>query len=387
MSDISDLNDLTLESLTTRDGAKWSLAEPGVIPAWVADMDFPVAPAVREALARRIHGDLGYPAWLDQLGDGPLAEVFAARMEQRHGWRADPAHVRSFTDINQALQVVLHVATRPGDAVALHVPTYPPFLETLAEMGRPPLPIPMEPVGDSWGFDADALAARLAEGRCRVLLLVNPQNPTGRSFTREELTVLAELAERHDLLVVSDEIHADLTHAPSAHVPFATLLPERTVTLTSATKAFNLGGIRCSVAHFGPPALRAAMAAQPRHMYGAAHVFGVDATVAAWTRGDGWLEEVRAVLARNRSLVAGGLPEGVRYRIPDATYLAWLDFTDLALGEDPAEFLKREARVMLSQGPPFGPGGEGFARLNFATSGPVLSEILDRITRAVKSRS
>ncbi|GAA3159388.1 aminotransferase class I/II-fold pyridoxal phosphate-dependent enzyme [Planomonospora alba] len=387
MSDLPDMNDLTLDDLTDRDGAKWSSAGPGVIPAWVADMDFPVAPAVREALIRRARGDLGYPSWLDRLGDGPLAEAFAERMERRYGWHADPGHVRSFTDINQALQVVLHLATRPGDAVALHVPTYPPFLQTLADMDRPPLPIPLEPAGDSWGFDTDALAARLAEGRCRVLLLVNPQNPTGRSFTRRELTDLAELAERHDLLVVSDEIHADLTHAPARHVPFATLLPERTVTLTSATKAFNLGGIRCSVAHLGAPAVREALSAQPRHLYGAAHVFGVDATVAAWRDGDDWLERVRALLDRNRRLVAERLPQGVGYRVPDATYLAWLDFRGLGTGEDPADLLQREARVMLSQGPPFGPGGEGFARLNFATSEPVLSEVLDRIARAVKARS
>ncbi|MBG0830569.1 aminotransferase class I/II-fold pyridoxal phosphate-dependent enzyme [Planomonospora sp. ID67723] len=348
-------------------------------------MDFPVAPAVREALTRRAHGDLGYPVWLDRPGAGPLAETFAARMEGRYGWRPDPGHVRSFSDINQALQVILHVATRPGDEVAVHVPAYPPFLGTLTEMNRPALPIPMEPAGGSWGFDPEALAARLAGGRCRVLLLVNPQNPTGRAFTREELTGLAELAERHDLLVISDEIHADLVHTPGEHIPFAALLPERTVTLTSATKAFNLGGIRCSVAHVGSPALRTALAAQPTHLYGAAHVFGVEATVAAWQSSDDWLEEARAVLDRNRHLIAERLPEGVGYRVPDATYLAWLDLSGLALEGEPAAFLEREARVLLSPGPLFGPGGEDFARLNFATSGPVLSEILDRISRAVKA--
>ncbi|WP_244894122.1 MalY/PatB family protein [Planobispora rosea] len=387
MTEISSLNALTLENLTSRDGIKWSHPAPGVIPAWIADMDFPVAAAVRDALARRAHGDLGYPAWDERHDAGPLALAFAERMESRYGWRPDPEHVRSFTDINQALQVILHVATRPGDEVAVHVPAYPPFLETCKEMGRPALPIPMEPAGDSWGFDAEALAVRLAEGRCRVLLLVNPQNPTGRVFTREELTGLAELAERHDLLVISDEIHADLVHTPGEHIPFATLLPERTVTLTSATKAFNLGGVRCSVAHTGAPALREALAAQPTHLYGMANVFGVEATVAAWRHGDDWLAEARTVLDRNRHLIAERLPDGVGYRIPDATYLAWLDLSGLGLAEEPAAFLEREAKVMLSPGPLFGPGGEGFARLNFATSGPVLSEILDRVTRAVKTSS
>nr|BFE81942.1 hypothetical protein GCM10020093_045430 [Planobispora longispora] len=187
--------------------------------------------------------------------------------------------------------------------------------------------------------------------------------------------------------MISDEIHADLVHAPGGHISFATLLPERTVTLTSATKAFNLGGIRCSVAHVGSPALRATLAAQPAHLYGAAHVFGVEATVAAWRHGDEWLAEAMAVLDRNRRMIAERLPGGVGYRVPDATYLAWLDLSGLGLPEDPAAFLEREARVMLSAGPLFGPGGEGFARLNFATSGPVLSEILDRITRVAKTSS
>ncbi|GII00462.1 MalY/PatB family protein [Planobispora takensis] len=384
MTETYSLNALTLEELTSRDGVKWSQPAPGVIPAWIADMDFPVATAVREALARRAQGDLGYPAWLDRPGSGPLAEAFAERMESRYGWRADPDLVRSFTDINQALQVILHVATRPGDQVAVHVPAYPPFLGTLNEMDRPALPIQMEPDGDSWGFDSGALAERLAEGRCRALLLVNPHNPTGRAFTRRELTELAELAERHDLLVISDEIHADLVHGSGDHIPFATLLPERTVTLTSATKAFNLGGIRCSVAHLGAPILRAALAAQPAHLYGSPHVFGVEATVAAWRHGDDWLAEALAVLDRNRQLIAGRLPGGIGYRVPDATYLAWLDLSGLGLQEEPAVFLEREAKVMLSPGPLFGAGGEGFARLNFATSGPVLSEILDRIAQAVK---
>lgn len=383
MIDAFRLNELTLDTLGPRDGVKWSVAAPGVIPAWVADMDFPVAPAVREAIVRRAEGDLGYPAWLDKHGSGPLPEAFAERMEQRYGWRPDPGHTRSFTDINQALQVLLHTMTRPGDAVALHTPVYHPFLHTLREMDRPLLAVPMRPDGDVWGFDLDELAGRLGGAGCRVLLLVNPHNPTGRAFTAAELAGLAELAERHDLLVISDEIHADLTHDGHRHIPFATLLPERTVTLTSATKAFNLGGIRCSVAHVGAPAVRAALDSWPQHLFGAANLLGVEATVAAWRHGDPWLTEVRGILDRNRHLIAKRLPGTVGYRLPDATYLAWLDFTALAPDEDPADLLLREARVMVNSGPMFGPGGTGFVRLNFATSRPILEEILRRVSTTV----
>jgi cysteine-S-conjugate beta-lyase len=231
------------------------------------------------------------------------------------------------------------------------------------------------------------MAEDVARHGCRVLLLVNPHNPTGRVFDRAELTAIAEVAERHDLVVISDEIHADLAYEPHRHVPFASLGPEaaaRTVTITSATKAFNLAGLRCSVAHVGDHRVREALAAQPPLLFGEVSSLGVLATLAAWREGDDWLTEARATLERNRALVAAGLPPGVRHHPPEAGYLAWLDCPDL--GPDPAEFFLTEARVLLSPGPDFGPGGEGFARLNFATSGPLLEEILRRLNDAVEVR-
>ncbi|MBP2706640.1 aminotransferase class I/II-fold pyridoxal phosphate-dependent enzyme [Microbispora sp. RL4-1S] len=331
-------------------------------------MDFPLPEAVVEAVARRVATDLGYPAWDDDATCPPLAEAFAARMEARYGWPADPAHVRAFTDVNQALQVLLDVTTSAGDAVATHVPAYDPFLATIAGMGRRLLPIPVAADG-SFALPAEPAA---------VLLLVNPHNPTGRSYTRAELESLAHYAERHGSLVIADEIHADLTYAPARHIPFATILPERTVTLTSASKAFNLGGLRCAVAHLGARPVREALAARPAHIYGAPGVLAVDATIAAWRHGDPWLAEVMRVLDRNRRLVAGRLPSGAGHRTPDATYLAWIDFGV----PDAAGFLLREARVLLSPGPRYGGAGT-FARLNFATSAPILEEILARIGAAI----
>ncbi len=348
---------------------KWSKAGPGVIPAWVADMDFPVAPVIRESLQRRIVTDLGYPTWDEHSAPPPLIDAFTERMETRYGWRPEPGMARSFTDLNQALQVILHLVTEPGDKVALHTPAYNAFVASLTEMNRPILPIPALSDGDGWRFELPDLSG------CRVLLLVNPHNPTGRVLTREELTELAEAAERHDLLVISDEIHADLVYAPHRHIPFATILPERTITLTSASKAFNLGGVRCSVAHFGHAPTRKAVWSMPRFLYGEANLFGVEATIAAWRHGDAWLEEIMALLDRNRRMIAEALPEGVGYRLPQATYLAWLDFGRPGT----AERLEREAGVLLSGGEHFGPGGETFARLNFATSRPILEEVLRRI--------
>jgi cystathionine beta-lyase len=190
---------------------------------------------------------------------------------------------------------------------------------------------------------------------------------------------MAEIATRHDLLVISDEIHADLTYEPHRHVSFAAFAPERTVTLQSAGKAFNLAGLRCCVAHIGDARVRAALDTLPPLLMGQPGNLGVLGTLAAWQHGDAWLADVRAVLHRNRRTVADGLPAGVGFHLPEATYLAWLDFRPLGLRPDPAARILDRAGLMLSPGHDCGPGGEGFARLNFATGRTVLDDILDRL--------
>jgi cystathionine beta-lyase len=352
-------------------------------------MDFPTPPPVAHALHRFVDaGDLGYPDWRD---GPPLARPFAQRMAERYGWDADPTKVRLVCDVIQGVEIVLDTITRPGDGVVVHTPCYPPFLAALQRLGRPLVPIPARDGPEGWAFDLDRLASALdaepATRRVRALLLCNPQNPTGRVFTSRELAGLADLAERHDLVVISDEIHADLTWEPHTHVPFASLHPAiaaRTVTLTSATKAFNLAGIRCAVLHAGPPEVRAAIDGAGHHL-GVVSVLGVEATRAAWQDGDPWLAAVRAVLDRNRRLLADLLAErlpGVRWHVPEATYLAWLDCRALELPDAPARWFRRFG-VELSPGEDFGPGGAGFARLNVATSRVVLTEVVDRLAAGV----
>ena len=368
------VDDISLEVLSRRPGAKWARATAaGALAAWIADMDFGVPAPVRSALIDAVRTDLGYPAWDDRPRENPLVEAFVTRMATRYDYHPDPAHVRIFTEVIQAVQAVLHVATEPGDAVAVHTPGYPPFLETLHQMDRRLIPIPMTQSAAGWAFDIDRLAADLSRHRCRALILVNPQNPTGRVFTRAELTALAGLADRHDLLVIADEILADLTYAPHRHLPFATLAPQRTVTLTSASKAFNLAGLRCAVADVAVAPVRRALDALPPLLLGQPGNLGVTGTIAAWRHGDPWLDDVRATLDGNRRLVAAALP----CHLPEGTYLAWLDTR--ALGPDPAGRILAETGVMLSDGAPFGPGGDGYCRLNFATSRPVLDEILRRL--------
>ena len=382
------------EQLAGRPGIKWRRAgAPGAIAAWVADMDFPPCPAVTDRLGAVLaSGDLGYPDWY--FGT-PLRAAFAERMAQRYGWEPDPGRVREVADLVQALQVVLELATRPGDAVALHTPAYGPFLHSVVASGRRPVPLPMVERDGRWEADVEAGAAAMAREGARVLVLVNPHNPTGRVLTVEELTALADVARRLDLLVVSDEIHAELVYAPHRHVPFASLSDDaarRTVTLTSASKAFNLAGLRCAVSHFGPADLLAARDAQPSDLYGPPNLFGVHAALAAWSpQGDTWLAALVDHLDHNRRRVLaaadGGELAGARVLAPEATYLLWLDARATPLvaarGVDAVPQALAAAGVRLSPGTDFGPGGEGFVRLNVATSAEVLEEILARTSTAL----
>jgi cystathionine beta-lyase len=389
----SDFDALPLSWLRAKEGVKWSKVAPEVLPAWIADMDFPVARPVQEALVAAIHrGDLGYPAWSNWAGKDPLAEPFADRMTALHGWQPRPDWVRNFSDIIQVIQVVLQTMTAPGDAVAIQTPSYPPFLKTIELMGRRLVAHPIERLPDGWGFEIERLERAVIEANVRVLIIVNPHNPTGRVFTRRELEALAEVAVRNDLIVLADEVLAELAYAPHRHIPIASLGPEiaaRTVTMTSATKAFNFAGLRCAVTHIGPEELRRALDASPPDLFGVVNVLGVEATKAAWRNGDEWLTAVRDYLKCNRDLVSSELAIGAPMLgcdPPEANYLAWLDCRGLGTEVDPATFFRTEARVELTPGKSFGLEGQGFVRLNFATSRAVLSEILSRMTAAIGVR-
>lgn len=384
------LDHLDLDWLRSKPGVKWHRSRGRNLAAWVADMDFPAPPVVRERLAAYVAGgDLGYP---DGRPTNGLPELFAARMAARHGWTVDPADVRDIDDVVQGVRLVVHLMTRPGDAIAFHTPAYPPFLGTSTGMARPLVPIRAGRTAEGWGFDLERFRHDLAATPVKVLVLCNPHNPTGRAFRRDELEALAEVVLEHDLVVVSDEIHAELVHPGARHVPFASLGDEvaaRTVTVTSATKAFNLAGIRCAQAHVGDPRVREAWAAQPDHLYGAVSPFGVLATATAWTEGDEWQAAVLARLDANRRLLAELLAArpalaGIDYVVPEATYLAWLDCRPLGLGDDPAAVFA-EHGVELSPGPDFGEQGLGFARLNMATAPNVLTAVVDGLDAAVRA--
>ncbi|WP_346622463.1 aminotransferase class I/II-fold pyridoxal phosphate-dependent enzyme [Blastococcus montanus] len=384
--------DLAVADLRQRRGVKWAKVEADVLPAWIADMDYPVAPPIREALVAALdRGDLGYPGWSNWMGPDPLAAAFTARMRQRYGWDAEPTHVRTLSDILQGLQIVLHVATSPGDAVVVQTPNYPPFLKLIEAMGRRLVSVPFERHAQGWGFDPDRLEEAVVRSGARVLFVVNPHNPTGRVLTGEELAAISAIGERRDLLLVADEVLADLTLHPHQHIPLASLGAEtarRTVTLFSATKAFNIAGLRAAVLHAGDPTVRTRLRAYPPDLFGVVDDLAVTATRAAWAEGDGWLGGLLSHLAERRDhLVARLAAEAPQVQVasPQSGYMAWLDCRGATGGRRPAAFFREEARVELSPGETFGRGGAGFVRLNFATSSALLDHILDRMVAASRA--
>jgi len=382
-SSLFDFDSVSPEWLRAKPGVKWH-GTPDAIAAWVADMDFSPAPVVTEALHRIVDGgDLGYPDWRHYTGGSGATDTFVARCAARYGWHITEADTMELNDVVQGIQIVLHLCTQPGDRVVVHTPSYPPFLHSVENSARVVLPVPAmradSPTG--WVFDHEALDAQLRATPAKVLLLCHPQNPTGHVFSFEELTELAAIAERHDLLIISDEIHADLTYAPLHHQPMALFAPERTVTIHAASKAFNLAGLRYAIMHLGSAAVRSRIAAMPAHLFGATNLMGAAATDAAWREGDEWLAAVLGHLDAQRHLLSELLAEHlptVRYTPPAATYLAWLDCRALGWGDDPSVQF-RERGVRLSEGPTFGSEGHGFARLNFATSPAMLRAIVQRM--------
>ena len=380
--------DFDIATLRTRRTNKWHKFPPDVLPAWVADMDFGVAPSITDALARLTRDqEYGYAA-----REGVLAAAFVRCMERRFGWRTDPADTVAIGDLVQASFSSVMAFSEPGDAILLQLPSYPPFMRAIEDTGRRLIANPMCDDGTRWVLDLDAYETA-PDPRLRMMIFCHPQNPTGRAFDRAELEGVADFVIRHDLVVVSDEIHADIVYPGKKHIPLASLHPEiaaRTITITSATKSFNIPALRCAVMHFGTHALKDRFEQRiPARLLGSPGVTGVDATVAAWDDGQPWLDEILAQLQANRdwlvATLAAEMP-AVTMRVPEATYLAWLDCRALELPCSAGQFFLDQAKVGLNSGETFGADYAGFARLNFATPPAILREIVARMAEAARRR-
>lgn len=383
--------ELSQGALRARRNAKWNQYGADVLPAFVADMDFSVAAPIQAAIERIVRDrDYGYPLRNGERADRLVARVFAERMKSRYGWELSPDLVLPMADLVQGTCASILAFSDPGDGVVLQTPSYPPFRDTIHSVDRRLLALPMRDDGTRHVFDMGELA-KLVDRQTRIFLLCNPQNPTGRVFSRDELTALGQYAVERDLIVISDEIHSDLVYPGYQHIPFASLGPEfaaRTITLTSATKSFNIPGLRCAVVAFGTEDLRQRFHKRiPPKLTGSANIVGADATVAAWSECQPWLDAVMQHLlkARNRvrDVLAVEAPE-IRLHAPEGTYLAWLDCSKLGLSTSAFQFFLEHARIGFSAGETFDPDCARFVRLNFATSMPILDDMLARMIAATR---
>jgi cysteine-S-conjugate beta-lyase len=377
-----DLDCFSFSDYHARQGDKWARDAPERIPLWVADMDFPIAPPIRRALEEVIaQSDLGYP---QPSLEERLIGAFARWSKSRYGLEVDPELTVVATDVIQALFFAIVTMSEPGDGILVLTPAYPPYFAALAEAGRRMVAHDLTLVDGVYGFDADELRNLVRAERPRLFLLCNPHNPTGRVFSRSELTELAAIAEEFDLVILSDEVHADLVYPGAAHLAIATLGPEvarRAITLNSASKTFNLAGLRCAVAACGSPQFAERITSIPRRQRGSVNNLGMLAAITGWEEGGAWLEAVLSYLEQNRARVLETLAyvPGATCAPPQATYLAWLDLRETGLGDDPAAAIAERAGVTLLPGPHFGEAGRGYARLNFATTAEVLDAGLERL--------
>ncbi|MEO5609266.1 MAG: aminotransferase class I/II-fold pyridoxal phosphate-dependent enzyme [Ornithinibacter sp.] len=367
-----------------RTSVKWVAYPPDVLPVWVAEMDASPCPAVVEAVSAAVRrGDTGY-GWQPRYAASVVDFASWA-----WGWEIDPRATMQVTDVMIGATELLRKFTDDGGPVVISPPAYDSFFGFIDAMGRRRVDAPLTASGR---LDPDGLATAFrqatAHGERAAYLLCNPQNPTGTVHTRDELAMVAGLAHEHGVRVVADEIHAPLTYAGGpAFTPFVTVPGgELGLSLFSPSKGWNLAGLKSALVVAGAEAADDLKGLHEVHTHGAAHV-GAIGHCAAMDDGREWLGQLRDELAERRALVGTLLAEhlpDIRWRAPEATYLAWLDCRDLGLGDDPAHVFRERGRVALSSGPAYAPEqGRGFARLNFATSPEVLTDAVLRMAASL----
>lgn len=375
----ASLGNFSFTDLTLRKSHKWRNYPADVLPAFVAEMDFmvaePIVAAVRTAMEL---GDTGYPHAAE------LGAAFAAFAAQRLDWTVRPDRVFAIPDVMTGVAEVLLAVTEHGSGVVINPPVYGPFFLRLGMLNRKIVEAPLQRFDDgSYDLDFDVLDQKLASPEVSAYLLCSPHNPLGAVWRRDQLLTIAELCQRHQVELLVDEIHAPLVLAGAKHVAFASLdhpMAERAYTFNSASKGWNIAGLKCGVAVAGSQAAADLLTERWEALL-ASHL-GVLASVAAFSEAVDWLDAVRGQLDENRQLLrrllAEHLPE-VGYVPPAASFLAWLDCRKLGLGDDPAAAFLARGRVALTAGTYFGEQGNGFARLNIGTSPELVSEAVRRM--------
>ncbi|MFH8484900.1 MalY/PatB family protein [Streptomyces longisporoflavus] len=378
------LRRLSLEQLRRRTSMKWRTYPPDVLPLWVAEMDIPLARPIADALTDAVAlGDTGYPAGT------AYAEALAEFAHKRWAWAGLAVERTAIVpDVMLGIVEMLKLVSAPGDPVIVNCPVYPPFYQFVGNLDRTVVEAPLGPDMRIDFTVLDDVFRRAASGASRpVYLLCSPHNPTGTVHTAAELTRVARLAREHGVRVVVDEIHAPIVAAGATFVPFLSVPGgENGLSLMSASKAWNLAGLKAAVAIAGPGAADDLARLPEEVSHGPSHL-GIIAHTAALRDGGDWLDALLRGLDDNRRLLAALLTEhlpAVGYTPAQGTFLAWLDCRELGSGDDPAEVFLRRGRVALNSGRPFGTGGEGFVRLNLATSPEVITEAVERMASALR---
>ena len=377
-----DLDELPVDRLAVlrgRSSAKWRTYPADVLPLTVAEMDYALAPPVAEALHAAVdRSDTGYATAASGLG-----AALAGFAERRWGWSLDASSVTAFCDVGSGVVELLRALTGAGDRVVINTPVYPPFFDWVPEAGASLLPVPLAHDDGGWHLDLAALEVAFAT-RPAVYILCNPHNPVGRAHTIDELAAVVQLARTHGVTVISDEIHAPLilpgaTFTPLLSVPGAS---EVSVSVLSASKAWNLAGLKCAVIVTGSDAMASVVASFPPEAPWRTGHLGAIAAIAAFTEGEAWLDQLLTTLDRRRrqlgALLASQLP-GVTWHPPAATFLAWLNCRSVGSGNVPRDMFLERGRVALEPGLRFGAEGSGYVRLNFATSSELLEEAIARM--------
>jgi cystathionine beta-lyase len=378
----------TAEMLRERGSFKWTAPGPGGFGAAVAEMDFGAAPAIIEAVTK-LSADAAFGYLPPSLAEDMSAAC--AEFEQRmFGWRVDAGSIHPVPDVIKALEIAITHFSRPGSPIILPTPAYMPFLIVPGQLGREIIQVRMHDDDGFFTFDFDAIEDAFRAGG-HLIVLCSPYNPLGRVFTVEEMIQLTDVVDRHGGRVFADEVHAPLVYPGQRHIPYASTsdtAAAHTLTATSASKAWNLPGLKCAQVILSNEPDRQQWEGMGQFSSRGASNAGVVANTAAFRYGEAWLGEALAYLDESRKLLADllgrHLPQ-VRYRPPDGTYLAWLDCTAMDLDGSPGELITERGHVTVVDGPAFGDGGAGSFRFNFATPQPVIAEIIERIASVLNS--
>jgi cystathionine beta-lyase len=380
----NSVNAMSLQDLRNRKSVKWRQFPSDVLPLPVAEMDFPIAEPVKFALRDMIErSDTGY------LGPFPeMFEAFAEFARQRWNWIVDVSQMRIATDVGVGTVEVIRTLINPGDRVMLNSPVYDNMWRWVAEVKATLVDVPLKENNLEYSLDLDAIELEYKKG-IKVHILCHPHNPVGVIFSKEVLAKLADLAVKYQVKVISDEIHGPLVYEPKTFSPFLAVSDaarEVGIAVTSASKGFNLAGLKCALIITSSQELKEKINSMPISVAFRASLFGAVAATAAFRDSLAWLDGVIAALNENRNLVRRlidtQLP-AIGYRIPDFGYLAWLDLSNLGLGEDPTKLILERGKLAINGGVMYGPKHTGFARLNFGTSPEIITEAFHRIQKSL----